>query len=161
MMIHRHLHLKAHKDKVIIEYDNLRPLSQRAISLQKKSIFKKCSLFSIPLRTLCGLCVLAKPLGVLYRHPCRNPKPLSPGKGLSVGLPPSPRLGLRPSTPFLTTIEVFRQSVRPLLQRAIFILCVTAPQVKIIRNFPKTALLHLQKYRISVIMSIVQVQALI
>ena len=24
----------------------------------------------------------AKPLGVLSRHPCRNPKPLSPGKGL-------------------------------------------------------------------------------
>lgn len=28
-------------------------------------------------------------------------------------------------------------------------------QVKIMRNLPKTALLHLQKYRISVIMSIV------
>ena len=30
----------------------------------------------------------AKPLGVLSRHPCRNPKPLPRGKGLSVGLRP-------------------------------------------------------------------------
>ena len=38
------------------------------------------------------------------------PKTPFHGKGLSVGLPPSPRLRLRPSTPFLITIEVFRQS---------------------------------------------------
>ena len=38
-------------------------------------------------------------LGVsLFRHTCR--KPLSRGKGLSVGLPPSPRLGLRPKPHF-------------------------------------------------------------
>ena len=65
----------------------------------------------------------AKPLGVLSRHPCRNPKPLPRGEGLcmlswlcivqsiwaytpgtdaglSVGLPPSPRLGLRPKPHF-------------------------------------------------------------
>ena len=79
----------------------------------KKYVFSKKCLFSIPLRTLCGLCVLAKPLGVLSRHPCRIPKPLPHGKGcvcfvgsascrafghtrpasvpgLNVGLPPSP-----------------------------------------------------------------------
>ena len=44
--------------------------------------FQKKCLFSIPIRTLCGLCVLAKPLGVLSRHPCRNPKPLSLGERL-------------------------------------------------------------------------------
>ena len=64
-----------------------------------------------------------EPLGVLSRHPCRNPKPLPRGEGLcmlcwlcivqslwaytpgvraglSVGLPPSPRLGLRPKPHF-------------------------------------------------------------
>ena len=34
------------------------------------------------MRTLCGLCVLAKPLGVLSRHPCRIPKPISLGERL-------------------------------------------------------------------------------
>ena len=34
------------------------------------------------MRTLCGLCVLAKPLGVLSRHPCRIHKPLPRGEGL-------------------------------------------------------------------------------
>ena len=65
----------------------------------------------------------AKPLGVLSRHPCRNPNPFPSVKGsvclvdsascrafghtrpasvpgLSVGLPPSPRLGLRPKPHF-------------------------------------------------------------
>ena len=51
--------------------------------MQKKFVFIKIE-FSIPLRTLCGLCVLAKPLGVLYRHPCRNPKPLPRGEGLCI-----------------------------------------------------------------------------
>lgn len=36
-----------------------------------------------------------------------------------------------------------------------FVYIKAATQVKILRNFHKTALLHLQKYRISVIMSIV------
>ena len=44
--------------------------------VEKVCFFKKC-LFSIPI-----------------------PKPLSPGKGLNVGLPPSPRLGLRPKPHF-------------------------------------------------------------
>ena len=73
----------------------------RRLSACRKSMFfqQKC-LSSIPIRTLCGLCVSAivvvccrcvlhrpcsttcmhpciKPLGVLSRHPCRNPKPLS------------------------------------------------------------------------------------
>ena len=123
----------------------------RRLSACRKSMFfqQKC-LSSIPIRTLCGLCVSAivvvccrcvlhrpcsttcmhpciKPLGVLSRHPCRNPKPLSLGEGLcmlswlcivqsiwaytpgvraglSVGLPPSPRLGLRPKPRFLYII---------------------------------------------------------
>ena len=63
----------------------------------RKSLFfqKKC-LFSIP-----------------------NPKPLPRGKGLSVGLPPSPRLGLRPKPHIIKNI-VYRQSKRgfiPLLLR--------------------------------------------
>ena len=41
------------------------------------------------------MALLRAKLGVsLFRHPCRKPLPL--GKGLSVGLPPSPCLGLRP-----------------------------------------------------------------
>ena len=58
--------------------------------VEKVCIYKNRANSLIPLRTLCGLCVLAKPLGVLSRHPCRIPKPLPLGKGLSVGLPPSP-----------------------------------------------------------------------
>ena len=68
--------------------------------IEKVCIYKNRANSLIPLRTLCGLCVLAKPLGVLSRHPCRIPKPLPLGKGLSVGLPPSPRLGLRPKPHF-------------------------------------------------------------
>ncbi len=80
----------------------------RTASDCRKSLFfqKKC-LFSIPIpfRTLCWLCFCAtvvvccrcvlhrlcsttcmrpciEPLGVLSRHPCRNPKPLPRGEGL-------------------------------------------------------------------------------
>ena len=95
----------------------------------------------------------AKPLGVLSRHPCRNPKPLPRGEGLcmlcwlcivqslwaytpgvraglSVGLRPKQgRFGCLPKvlhdakptkqatldTPFLSTIEVYRQFESPLV----------------------------------------------
>ena len=72
----------------------------------------------------------AKPLGVLSRHPCRNPKPLPRGEGLCMlcwlcivqslwaytpgvragaecGAAALTPLGATPQTPFLTTIEVF------------------------------------------------------
>ena len=77
----------------------------------------------------------AKPLGVLSRHPCRKPKPLPLGERLCMlgwlcivqspcaytpgiragaillGLPPlDPVGGYAPATPFLSSIEVFRQS---------------------------------------------------
>ena len=80
----------------------------------------------------------AKPSGVLSRHPCRNPKPLPHGEGLCMlgwlcimqsllaytpgiragaillGLPPlDPVGGYAPATPFLSTIEVFRQTDIP------------------------------------------------
>ena len=48
-----------------------------AILFVEKSVVPKKCLFLIPI-----------------------PKPLSPGKGLNVGLPPSPRLGLRPKPLF-------------------------------------------------------------
>ena len=77
----------------------------------------RCVLHRLCSTTCMRPCI--KPLGVLSRHPCRNHKPLSPVKGcvclvgsascrafghtrpasvpgLSVGLPPSPCLGLRP-----------------------------------------------------------------
>ena len=50
--------------------------------IEKVCIYKNRANSLIPLRTLCGLCVIAKPLGVLSRHPCRNPKPLPRGEGL-------------------------------------------------------------------------------
>ena len=43
----------------------------------------------------------------------------------------------------------------PAVMAGAFVYIGAATQVKILRNFHKTALLHLQKYRISVIMSIV------
>ena len=71
----------------------------------------------------------AKPLGVLSRHPCRNPKPLPRGEGLCMlcwlcivqslwaytpgilagaecGAAALTPLGATPQTPFLSTIEV-------------------------------------------------------
>ena len=81
----------------------------------------RCVLHRLCSTTCMRHCI--KPLGVLSRHPCRNHKPLSPVKGcvclvgfasckalvhtrpasvpgLNVGLPPSPRLGLRPKPHF-------------------------------------------------------------
>ena len=77
----------------------------------------------------------AKPLGVLSRHPCRNPKPLPRGEGLcmlcwlcivqslcaytpgiraglNVGLPPSSCLGLRPK-PHFYKLCGFIDSLKP------------------------------------------------
>ncbi len=56
--------------------------SLRCQFVEKVCIYKNRANSLIPLRTLCGLCVLAKPLGVLSRHPCRIPKPLPRGEGL-------------------------------------------------------------------------------
>ena len=92
-------------------------------SLQKKSVFIKIEQIFYPYKNALWALRHAKPLGVLSRHPCRNPKPLPHGEGLcmlswlcivqsiwaytpgvraglSVGLPPSPRLGLRPKPHF-------------------------------------------------------------
>ena len=61
-----------------------------------------------------------------------NPKPLPRGKGLSVGLPPSPRLGLRPKPHFqklyrfIDSLEIIRVSglynviVRRILHFAVY-----------------------------------------
>ena len=90
------------------------------------------------MRTLCGLCVLAKPLGVLSRHPCRIPKPLPRGEGLCMlgwlcivqsllaytpgiragailmGLPPlNPVGGYAPATPFSENTKVYLQTETP------------------------------------------------
>ena len=67
--------------------------------VEKVCFFKKV-LVLYPYKNALWALRPAKPLGVLSRHPCRNPKPLSPGKGLSVGLPPSPCLGLCPNPPY-------------------------------------------------------------
>ena len=50
-------------------------------------------------------------LGVsLFRHPCRT-APFPRERGILLGLPPLvPVGGYAPATPFLSTIEVFRQS---------------------------------------------------
>ena len=55
-----------------------------AILFVEKSVVPKKCLFLIPI-----------------------PKPLSPGKGLNVGLPPSPRLGLRPKPHFQKLYRFF------------------------------------------------------
>ena len=90
------------------------------------------------MRTLCGLCVLAKPLGVLSRHPCRIPKPPSPWEGaILMGLPPLDQArmlavshtkplhdavvqmaddlygGYAPATPFSENTKVYLQTETP------------------------------------------------
>ena len=52
------------------------------LSLQKKSVFYKIMRILYPFKNALWALRPAKPLGVLSRHPCRNPKPLPRGKGL-------------------------------------------------------------------------------
>ena len=91
--------------KVVLKITAVLLKNSTALLIKQACLYEKQSKFSIPIRTLCGLCVSAivvvccrcvlhrlcsttcmrpciEPLGVLSRHPCRNPKPLSPGKGL-------------------------------------------------------------------------------
>ena len=108
----------------------------RRSACRKSMFFQKKCLFSIPIRTLCGLCVLqslwAFYLGILAETP--NPFPSVKGSvclvgsascrafghtrpasvpGLSVGLPPlDPVWGYAPATPFLYNQEVYQQSER-------------------------------------------------
>ena len=51
------------------------------LSLLKKSIFIKIEEILYPYKNALWALRPAKPLGVLSRHPCRNPKPLPLGKG--------------------------------------------------------------------------------
>ena len=119
------------------------PQGKALFSLQKKSVFYKIMRILYPYKNALWALRPAKPLGVLSRHPCRNPKPLPLGErqcmlgwlcivqslwaytpGVRAGAEcgataPSPCWGLRPSTPFLTTIEVFRQSDPPFKKQRI------------------------------------------
>ena len=120
-------------------------LVKQPYHLVEKVCFFKKVLVLYPYKNALWALRPAKPLGVLSRHPCRNPKPLSPVKGcvclvgsascralghtrpasvpgLSVGLPPlDPVGGYAPATPFLSTIEVYRQSeIRLSCETAVF-----------------------------------------
>ena len=50
--------------------------------LVEKSVFSKKVLVFYPYKNALWALRPAKPLGVLSRHPCRNPKPLPRGEGL-------------------------------------------------------------------------------
>ena len=50
--------------------------------LLKKSVFYKIVRILYPYKNALWALRPAKPLGVLSRHPCRNPKPLPHGEGL-------------------------------------------------------------------------------
>ena len=103
--------------------------------MQKKSVFYKIMRILYPYKNALWALRPAKPLGVLSRHPCRNPKPLPRGEGaILLGLPPLDQArmlavshtkplhdavaqmaddlygGYAPATPFLSSLEVFRQS---------------------------------------------------
>ena len=96
----------------------------------EKSVFSKKCLFSIPIpfRTLCGLCFVQSSVCPYFGILAENPFPLVKGcvclvgsascrafwhtrpasvPGLSVGLPPSPRLGLHPKPHFLRLCSFF------------------------------------------------------
>ena len=80
--------------------------------------FQKKCLISIPIRTLCGLCVLAKPLGVLSRHPCRTPSPFPQERGYITGATaPRPCRGLRPCDPIFNIYKRFFDSLYPRLHK--------------------------------------------
>ena len=103
--------------------------------VEKVCFFKKV-LVLYPYKNALWALRPAKPLGVLSRHPCRNPKPLPRGKGLyywgyrpvqarTLAVSRTKSLhdavtqmaddlygGYAPATPFLSSIEVFRQSAK-------------------------------------------------
>ena len=58
------------------------PQGKALFSLQKKSVFYKIMRILYPYKNALWALRPAKPLGVLSRHPCRNPKPLPRGEGL-------------------------------------------------------------------------------
>ena len=58
------------------------PQGKALFSLQKKSVFYKIMRILYPYENALWALRPAKPLGVLSRHPCRNPKPLPRGEGL-------------------------------------------------------------------------------
>ena len=58
------------------------PQGKALFSLQKKSVFYKIVRILYPYKNALWALRPAKPLGVLSRHPCRNPKPLPRGEGL-------------------------------------------------------------------------------
>ena len=59
-----------------------RRVSHGGFSLEKKSVFIKIEQILYPYKNALWALRPAKPLGVLSRHPCRNPKPLPRGEGL-------------------------------------------------------------------------------
>ena len=92
------------------------PRVQRVVLICRKSMFfqKKC-LFSIPIRTLCGLCVLqslwAFYLGILAETP--NPFPRERGY-ITGATAPRPRRGLRPCDPIFINDRGFSTVCYPL-----------------------------------------------
>ena len=102
--------------KVVLKITAVLLKNSTALTCRKSMFFSKKCLISIPIRTLCGLCVSAivvvccrcvlhrlcsttcmrpciEPLGIHARHPCR---------GYFAGaIAPRPYWGLRPSTPLL------------------------------------------------------------
>ena len=108
--------------KVVLKITAVLLKNSTALLIKQACLYEKQSKFSIPIRTLCGLCVLqslwAFYLGILAETPtpfpvvkgcvclvgfasCKALRHTRPASvpGLSVGLPPSPRLGLPPLRP--------------------------------------------------------------
>ena len=121
--------------KVVLKITAVLLKNSTALLIKQACLYEKQSKFSIPIRTLCGLCVLQSLwtfyLGILAETP--NPFPVVKGcvcfvgsascrafghtrpasvPGLSVGLPPSPRLGLRPK-PHFYKLCGFIDSLKP------------------------------------------------
>ena len=72
--------------EVIITYvsiaDKTASAKKQRLQLVEKVCFSTKVLVLYPYKNALWALRPAKPLGVLSRHPCRIPKPLSPGKGL-------------------------------------------------------------------------------
>ena len=110
--------------KVVLKITAVLLKNSTALLIKQACLYEKQSKFSIPIRTLCGLCVSAIVVVccrcVLHRlcsttcmRPCKALGHTRPATvpGLSVGLPPLDPVGdFAPATPFLNKQEVFRQT---------------------------------------------------
>ena len=113
-----------------------------SFSLYKKSVFYKIVRILYPYKNALWALRPAKPLGVLSRHPCRNPKPLPRGEGLCMlswlctmqsqlsiharrpcraecGAAALTPLGVTPQTPF-SKINRFFDSLRAFYVQALY-----------------------------------------